>query len=78
MRIRYTATALIEIDDIFAYLDKHNPKVAATFVESVERKLVLLAEFPEVAQTSDEPNVRMTPVGRYPFLIFYTIEGTRS
>jgi toxin ParE1/3/4 len=48
--------------------------VAATFVESVERKLVLLAEFPEMAQTSDEPNVRMTPVGRYPFLIFYTIE----
>jgi len=34
----------------------------------------LLAEFPFVGHLTDEAPVRVLPVVRYPFLIFYTID----
>jgi len=36
MKVRFTTTALIEIDNIFAYLAAHNTKAAAAFVEQDE------------------------------------------
>jgi len=49
MKVRFTATALIEIDDIFAYLAARNAKAAATLIERVEKTVALLAEFPDGA-----------------------------
>jgi plasmid stabilization system protein ParE len=37
MKVRFTATALIEIDDILAYLTAHNTKAAAKLIERIER-----------------------------------------
>ncbi len=38
-------------------------------------KRLLLAEFPEMAQHTDEADVRRMPVGRYPYSVFYAVEG---
>jgi toxin ParE1/3/4 len=38
----------------------------------------LLEEFPFVGHLTDEPSVRVLPVVRYPFLIFYTIDDVTS
>jgi toxin ParE1/3/4 len=44
-------------------------------VERIEELAALLEEFPLVGHLTDETDVRVLAVVRYPFLIFYTIDG---
>ena len=74
MKVRWSETALAEIDSIFSYIHKHNRSAAAAVVERIEGLTVLLAEFPFLGHLTDETNVRMLSVVRYPFIIFYTID----
>jgi addiction module RelE/StbE family toxin len=75
MRIRYTATALLEIDDIALYISERNPAAAKALIDRIRNAIATLAEIPEMAQTTDEPGVRRLPLGSFPFLIFYTVEN---
>jgi len=75
MKTRYTETALIEVNEIFAYIAQRNPAAAARVVARIERTIRNIGDFPEIAQEADEPEVRRIPAGRYPFIIFYTIEA---
>jgi len=74
MRVRYTDTALRELDEIFAYIAKHNAAAAASVVGRVENLIVQLAEFPLLAQETDVAGVRKFPLGRFPYVIYYTVE----
>jgi len=74
MRIRYTAAALREIDEILSYIAKDNP-LAADEVAAVLRATVRrLSEYPRLAIETDEPGVRVAPVLPYRYLIFYSID----
>ena len=75
MRVRYSETALVELDQIFAYIFERDRSAAAAVVERVERLAALLGEFPFVGHDTDEAGVRMVPLVRYPFLIFYTVNS---
>jgi toxin ParE1/3/4 len=75
MRIRYTDTAEADLEDILAYLIARNPRVATAVGDAVEATVTRIAAFPESAQATDEPTVRMTPAGRFPYLIFYSVAG---
>ena len=74
MKLRWSETALAEIDGIFSYISENNRSAAAAVVERIEGLATLLAEFPFVGHLTDEAPVRVLPVVRYPFLIFYTID----
>jgi toxin ParE1/3/4 len=75
MRARYTETALAEVNEIFAYISERNPSAAKRVVARVERTVRNLGDYPEMAQEADEDGVRRMPVGRYPFIVFYTVEA---
>jgi len=75
MKVRYTATALAEIDQIFSYIAEHSRSAAISVRERIERTVEVLSEIPEMAQAADEPGVRRMPVRSYPFVIFYAVEG---
>ena len=75
MRVRYTDTALRELDDIFAYIAKNNRAAAASVAGRVEGLIGQLAEFPDMAQETDVAGVRRFPLGRFPYLIYYTVEA---
>ncbi|MGA2291525.1 type II toxin-antitoxin system RelE/ParE family toxin [Bradyrhizobium sp.] len=74
MKVRWSETALAEIEDIFSYIYEHNRSAAVAVVERVEGLAALLEEFPLVGHLTDEENVRVLSVVRYPFLIFYAID----
>ena len=76
MKVRWSETALGEIDDIFSYIYQHNRSGAAAVVERIEGLTTLLEEFPLVGHLTDEPSVRMLSVVRYPFVIFYAIDDS--
>lgn len=73
MKVRYTETALIEVDEILSYIAKDNPlaadEVAAIFQATIRR----LADYPRLAIQTDDPTVRVAPVLPYRYLIFYSI-----
>jgi plasmid stabilization system protein ParE len=73
MKVRYADTALRELDDIFAYLNERNPSAAAAVVGRIEGLTALIGEFPAFGHLTDEEGVRMMPVVRYPFLVFYPV-----
>lgn len=76
MKVRYTATALSEIEDILTYIARDNPsaalRVSLTMLATIER----VVEFPHIAIESNVPAVRVAPVLPYRYLIFFSfIDG---
>lgn len=75
MKVRYTETALAELDQIFTYIAKDNAQAAAVVVDRVEQLVARIGEFPHLAYATDEADVRVIPIGRFPYLMFYTVVG---
>jgi plasmid stabilization system protein ParE len=76
MKLRWSETALAEVEDIFSFIYENSRTAATAVVERIEGLTVLLEEFPFVGHLTDEPEVRVLSVVRYPFLIFYAIDET--
>jgi toxin ParE1/3/4 len=76
MRVRYTSRALGDLAAISDYLIDRNPVAVEKFGESVSTTVSLLREFPACGRAlQDRASVRVMPLGKYPYLIFYTIAG---
>lgn len=74
MRVRYTPRALAQLDRILSYVGERNPvaakKVAAQLKAGVERA----ALFPWSSRAVKKTTVRVLPVLKYPYLIFYEVD----
>ena len=73
MKVRYTASAEADLELILTYLIERNPRAATSVGAAVEKTVARIASFPESAQVTDEPAIRIAPAGRFPYLIFYTV-----
>jgi len=73
MTVRYTRTALREIEEILSYLASHNPAAAAAVDARIEQVITWIEQFPRIGHAI-ENDVRLLPLGRYPFLIFYAVD----
>jgi toxin ParE1/3/4 len=73
MRVRYTETALTEIEEIITHIAKDNPsaarRVAVTILATIER----VAEFPHTAVETNVPEIRLAPALPYRYLVFFTV-----
>ena len=74
MKVRWSQTALTQLDDIFLYIYERNRSAAISVTNRVEELASLLGEFPFIGHLTDEAGVRILPVVRYPFAIFYAID----
>ena len=72
MKVRYTETAATEVEEILGYIGLHNRTAAVQVNALLQQPASVLADFPEIAQMSDESGVRRMPVGRYPL---YPVEN---
>jgi toxin ParE1/3/4 len=75
MKVRYTETALRELDEILAYIADRNFTAAASVRARVEELVERLSYFPYLAQGTERNGVRRVPLGNYPYVIFYTVEA---
>lgn len=66
MKLRWSETALAEIDNIFSFIFENNRSAAVAVVERIEGLAALLAEFPLVGHLTDE-----TPVGCCPSCVIH-------
>ena len=75
MRIRFAPRAFADLGDIHSYLFERNPKAARELVAFVEKLARGLGDFPELGQRSDELDVRVILLGRYPYRVYYRAEA---
>lgn len=73
MRVRYTRTAIAELEATYAYLAQRNPAAAVDVVLAIERIVARLTEFPESAVKTNIPNIRVAVAYPHPYLIFYGV-----
>jgi toxin ParE1/3/4 len=72
MRVRYTETALSEIEEILTYVARDNPSAALRLSVTILSTIDRVAEFPHIAVESNLPGVRVAPVLPYRYLIFFS------
>ncbi|HYS47250.1 MAG TPA: type II toxin-antitoxin system RelE/ParE family toxin [Xanthobacteraceae bacterium] len=75
MRVRYTPRARGVLRMIIEYLVERNPVGAQNVKRAMERTVELIGQFPESGRRVSEHGVRVLPVGRYPYLIYWTVES---
>jgi len=75
MRIRYTRRAFLDRDTIFNYLDERSPKGAINVQRAIVNAVRALATYPRLGQLTNLAGVRELVVPRYPYKIYYRIEG---
>jgi toxin ParE1/3/4 len=74
MRVRYTLGARADLDAIHAYLNERNPHAAQKVIATIHERIAGLADWPYRAPATEEENVRVLFVCRYPYKIFYEVE----
>jgi plasmid stabilization system protein ParE len=76
MRVVYTTEALSDLDGIFDYIANHYPAISDAFQNRLHAVLARVARWPESAQeVSERPGVRVAPLIRYPYKVFYRVSG---
>ena len=79
----FTDAAKADLNEILSYISKElaNPKAALLFIDSIEKKISQLLEFPNSGSTVDNEfitaeNIRKVPVNNY--TLYYTTENNES
>jgi plasmid stabilization system protein ParE len=74
MKVVYTDEALTELVEILDYIDSNYPAIAAAFRQRMRAVAARIGAWPESAETVEQrPGVRMVPLIRYPYRIFYRV-----
>ena len=73
MKLRITARANRDLQDIASYLNSRNPPAAVLVRERIERALQLLVAAPKIGRMSERAGLREFPVRDLPYLIVYRV-----
>lgn len=75
MYVRYLRRASLDLQEIGTYVDRDSPVAARRVLATIERHIALLCDFPDLGRWSGVQSVRIAPVPRLPYLIFYRRVG---
>ena len=71
--MRYSVRALADLVRIAEYVREHNPRAAATLEQRIRSSIEQLQTFPLIGRPTGDPGIRMFPIVRYPYLVFYEV-----
>ncbi len=75
MKVVYTDEAIRDLSEIATYLAGHYPSIAPLVERRVHSVVAWIARWPNSTRRSaNRPDVRMVPLGRYPYRIFYRVK----
>jgi toxin ParE1/3/4 len=76
MKVAYTDEALNDLAEIADWLTAHYPTVAPLVERRIRHVVAHIARWPASARrASHREGVRVAPLGRYPYKIFYRVTG---
>ena len=73
--MRYTATALAEINQILSYIAADSLGAAADVADEIKDAVARISENPKLAPVVYDGEVRAIIAGRFDYRIFYVIYG---
>ena len=73
MKVTYSPRALRQLEDIHAYIEQRSTASARVVIARIRERCEKLGEMPGLGSQTDQARVRMLPVLRYPYLIFYAV-----
>lgn len=71
--VRFDPRALSDLGEIRDYLVARSPTGAERVRRHILATVERLSDFPGLGRETDEPGVRVLPLTRYPYLIFYSV-----
>jgi plasmid stabilization system protein ParE len=74
VKIRYTARALAQLDEIYSYIETHNPGAAKRVKSRIKQSIGRLVRHPYSCRPTENPAIRVLAVVRYPYLVFYSVD----
>ncbi len=77
VKLRYTPSALAELDEILAYIEERSPQGARHVKARIQAVINLLLEFPQVGQLTSRSQLRRVMVSPYHYQIFYQAADDR-
>jgi plasmid stabilization system protein ParE len=75
MKLRFTATARTELNDLLAFIAQDNSSAAAAVGSAVKTSLARLRLFPRLGSETDDPSIFIQVVRPFGYLIFYTLRS---
>ncbi|MBM3529783.1 MAG: type II toxin-antitoxin system RelE/ParE family toxin [Alphaproteobacteria bacterium] len=75
MRVCYTRRARDDLAAILGYIEDRSPSGAINVKRALKRAIDLIGEHPSIGRVSGEGQTRVIPVGRYPYLIYWSVEA---
>ena len=76
MKIRYTRKALAQLDEIYSYIEAHNPSAAKRVKARIKQSIARLGRDPYSCRATENPGIRLLAIVRYPYLVFYSVDDT--
>jgi plasmid stabilization system protein ParE len=76
MRLRYTPTALAELDDILSDLQGKSPQGARNVGSRLRRIIDLLLDHPQAGQLTSLKPMRRIAATPYPYVVYYEPSDT--
>ncbi len=76
MRVRFTPRARNVA--ILNYLEERNPQGARNVRRTLRKTIDLIEQFPEAGRRAGVQDTRVLPAGRYPYLIYWSIEASEA
>ena len=71
MKLRYTPSALADLEEVLAYISTRSPQGATRVRARIKAVTDLLREHPRIGTLTDDPTIRRMTTSPYPYLIFY-------
>jgi addiction module RelE/StbE family toxin len=75
MKVRYSRRAVADLAAIGDYVRPRNPRAAEAVEKRIRALIDQLEWFPFLGRATDDPAIRVLPVVRYPYLVFYEVSG---
>ncbi|QND69557.1 type II toxin-antitoxin system RelE/ParE family toxin (plasmid) [Mesorhizobium sp. AR07] len=73
MRLKWSAFALADRDDIFTHIEAESPRAAAAVDEHIAQAVLRLVEFPESGRPGRVPGTRELVISRTPYIAAYVL-----
>jgi len=75
MKVRYTPRARDDLRAVLSHIEQRSPQGARNVARSLRKTIELIGQFPQSGRLAGEQGTRVMPVGRYPYLVYWSIEG---
>ncbi|MGQ0592417.1 MAG: type II toxin-antitoxin system RelE/ParE family toxin [Gammaproteobacteria bacterium] len=75
MKVRYSKRAVDDLIAVADYIRQHNPSAAEAVEKPIRASIARLSIFPFIGRATDDSVIRVLPITRYPYLVFYQVLG---